>query len=272
MTPLFSICHTTARPNKWRGSYDSWIARAANSEQVEYVLCIDKRWGFGDTIQLESRHAAHKPNEAYPPELNIVVGNTGPKSCVSGWNTAAAASTGKIIILNADDMRPPQDWDEALRKVVIHATGIDPAKSTMLCDEEMVIHVSVGGEADKRGLIILQILSRARYKRLGYALYPEYDGMYSDNEFQEHAKLDGCYIDARHLRWRHYHPFNGFGLVDEVYNHQNRPESYESGRALFEKRKAEGFPAWKGPYLDERSVDINSILDSEQSYKRERHK
>jgi hypothetical protein len=238
MTPTFSLCHTSARPKHWKGSYDAWIARSANPELVEYVLCVDARWGFTEDIPELAEFAIG--------ERNVLVWNQGAKSCCSGWNTAAAASTGKILILNADDMRPPQDWDESLRKVVVNEFGIDPAKSNVACEEEFVIHVSVGGQADERGLIILQILSRGRYKRLGYALYPLYDGMYSDNEFQEHAKLDGCYIDARHLRWTHYHPFNGVGKMDEVYRHQNRPESYEAGLALFEKRKAEGFPAWIG--------------------------
>ena len=225
--PLFSIAHTTARPERWRASYDSWIARAVNPEQVEYILCCDEKWGFvpvtSDLVDwLNLRN-----------EKNALIWNEGPKSSTSGWNRAAVASTGGIIILNADDMRPPHGWDKDLLRAI---AGKDPLK------DEFVVHVACGGTADQRGLIILQILSRARYERLGYALFPLYESMYSDDEFTLSAQLDGCYIDARHLRWNHGHPFNNGGDLDEVYRHQNRPQAYETGRKLFEERRAAGFP------------------------------
>jgi hypothetical protein len=44
--PLFSICHTTARPDGWQRSRDLWRSRAMRPRTVEYVLCADARWGF----------------------------------------------------------------------------------------------------------------------------------------------------------------------------------------------------------------------------------
>ena len=44
--PLFSILHTSARPEKWRAVYDDWMAKCVHPEDVEYVLCVDPRWGF----------------------------------------------------------------------------------------------------------------------------------------------------------------------------------------------------------------------------------
>ena len=44
--PLFSVCHSTARPEGWQKAYREWIEKAAHPEQVEYVLCVDERWGF----------------------------------------------------------------------------------------------------------------------------------------------------------------------------------------------------------------------------------
>ena len=47
--------------------------------------------------------------------------------------------------------------------------------------------------------MVLQIMSRAYYSQRGYAMYPEYESMYADNDFTEHARHDGVVIDARHL-------------------------------------------------------------------------
>ena len=50
-TPLFSILHTSARPEAWRAVYDDWMSKAVHPENVEYVLCVDERWGFNaDTL------------------------------------------------------------------------------------------------------------------------------------------------------------------------------------------------------------------------------
>jgi hypothetical protein len=218
MTPMFSICHTTARPNRWGFSYGAWIAGAIGfgTDELEYVLCTDQRWGTFWTPERGIRHVI----------------NGGRQCSVDGWNAAAAASTGRVLILNADDFFPPANWDLELRRVIGSRNPLT---------DEFVIHVSTGNPRDK-DLISLGILSRARYERLGYALHPSYESVYSDDEFSEHAYKDGCVIDARHLVFEHRHPGMGKAADDAVYQWQNRREAYESGKANLERRRKEGFP------------------------------
>lgn len=226
--PRFSICHATARPEKWRAAYESWIQRAAHPKRVEYALCIDERWGFT---------FGSPPGSGPECLLSIdhwVVWNLGRKCCVDSWNTAAMHCTGDILILAADDLRPPDGWDKALNDVV----GSHDPKT-----EEFVVWARTGLKSEQRGLMTIQIFSRARYRRLGYALYPEYDGMYSDDEFGEHARQDGCVIDAPDLFFSHLHPTLGLGKEDDVYLWQNREEAHRLGREIFERRKKEGFTA-----------------------------
>jgi hypothetical protein len=72
--------------------------------------------------------------------------------------------------------------------------------------------------------------------------------VYCDTEFTEHAYRDGIVIDAKHLKFRHDNPYLGAGELDEVYKRENRDEAYSSGRELFERRIAVGFPPlpWRG--------------------------
>jgi hypothetical protein len=225
MTPTISICHTTARPGQWRASYDAWRLAATHPEQLEYVLCVEEARGF---------------NPSQPPLLtevaSKVIFNHGRQCTVDGWNTAAAQSTGKLIIMNSDDFRCPGRWDDLLLEAV--------AKAEKTLDDDFVIQTMSAKTAPDT--CILGILSRARYSRLGYVLYPEYISVYSDNEFTEHARADGVIVDATHLDFHHHHPATGEGQWDDVYAQSNRPEAYERGHALLERRRAMGFPPYEG--------------------------
>ena len=123
----------------------------------------------------------------------------------------------------------PKGWDQSLLEVVAGKTG------------EFVVHVSSGGPRDNT-LMAPQIMSRARYERLGYVFHPDYLSMYADDEFTEHAYSDGVVIEARHLLFPQSHPHHGTAEWDEVYTWENRPEAYEKGREVFERRKENG---WK---------------------------
>jgi hypothetical protein len=65
---------------------------------------------------------------------------------VANWNTAAALSTGEILLVIADDLTPPQGWDEQVEKL--------PAG-----DKEWACYVPDTVRSD--GLMCHPILSRA---------------------------------------------------------------------------------------------------------------
>jgi hypothetical protein len=243
---LFSICHTTARPEGWQESFGAWCARASRKWTsgewaLEYVLCVDRRWGFTPELVQDFKRLA---SSEYPDIVFRVVWNNARKCSVDGWNTAASASTGNILILNADDFYPPQDWDIELERVSCYGPGSNGYQP------EFVIHVSSGIEVhDEAGLMTLGIMSRALYERWGYALYPGYESVRSDDDFSDHAQFDGVVIDARHLVFEHRHPAwlrTNFKVVeigdcDQVYQHQNRDLSYAEGLRLLKARRANEF-------------------------------
>ena len=95
--PLFSILHTSARPDAWRKVYDDWITKAANPEDVEYVLCVDERWGFRRQPALSAVPVSGDPAIALEmweidrDGMNTLVWNEGRRCYVDGVNTAATA-------------------------------------------------------------------------------------------------------------------------------------------------------------------------------------
>ena len=136
-------------------------------------------------------------------------------------------------------MFPCERWDEELLKVyrqrVINGL-YDPH------GEIFVIETKSNTPVDEQGLMVVQIMSRARYESLGYALYPEYESMYADNDFTEQARKDGCVIDARHLVFEHRHPFFNTDIKHDMqYVHENDPKSYKLGEEILKRRRKEGF-------------------------------
>lgn len=234
MRPVFSICHPTARPAEWRAAYDLWISRATYPDQVEYVLCVDERWGFlagqsGELALMDER-----------PGLNRVTWNSGRKCMVDAANAACAASHGAVLIIGADDFEPLPGWDVALLEAIAKAPAhysSDALSRGLLMD--FAVHVLTGWY-DGPMASSVQIFSRARYERLGYAFHPTYESLYADDDFLEHAYADGAVIDARHITIRHNHGA-ARGETDAVYQHQNREESRRIGALLLQHRRRANF-------------------------------
>ena len=227
----FSILHTSARPDKWRAVYNAWIAAADNPSSVEYVLVIDRRWGFTE-LPIGARNSG----------IFTAVWNTGRKCYVDGVNIAAQYATGDVFIVNADDQFPCEHWDTELLNAIGQA-GLYPIPAVSGKPDEFVIEVSTGTPAEhERGILVMPILSRARYQKYGYVLYPAYESMYADNDFCELAQRDKAIIDARHLTFPHKHPiFDQSQPWDAAYEQQNRREAYALGQAILEKRRESNF-------------------------------
>jgi hypothetical protein len=222
--PKISVCHATARPNGWQESAAAWLKNAVGTwrEDLEYVLSYDPR-KFGAFLFpqsfLNGADVYQIPDDA--------------RLCsVDNWNHAVSKSTGKVIILNADDFFPPENWDEELLKEIPDL------------DAEFVVHVATGNpdQAWEDRLIPLGILSRTTLKRWGYALHPGYESMYSDVEMTERAYKEGIVIEARRLTFEHRHFTFGKAIKDDVYAWQNRQQAYEEGLMLLDQRRAAGFP------------------------------
>jgi O-methyltransferase len=235
--PLFSILHPSARPDKWRAVYDDWMSKCVDPSQVEYILCADNRWGFDAADQSLVDGFYGNPNA----ERFQTVWNTGRRCYVDAANTAAKVATGKILIVIADDQFACERWDRELSNA---PNGVSLSVSHRAnAGEGFVVEVSTGTPNEhERGIFVMPIVSRARYERLGYLFYPEYESMYADNDLCAHAMQDWCVINARHLMFPHRHPIADPQVQwDDAYNEQNRPESYFLGSRIFSERQARRF-------------------------------
>jgi len=228
----FSILHSSARPDRWKEVRDAWAASCDNPESVEYVLVCDRRWGFD---------ALPEHNEDWRRIKHMSVWNTGRRCYVDGVNIAAQYATGDVLIVIADDQFPCEHWDTELEKAIQKA--YDGMLSGWESRDHVVVEVNTGTTAEhERGIMVMPILSRARYEKLGYVFYPEYESMYADNDFCEMARRDGVVIDARHLTFPHEHPLMKPDLKwDAQYGAQNRKEAYALGLQILEKRRQNGF-------------------------------
>jgi SAM-dependent methyltransferase len=216
--PMFTIIHPTARPDKWASIYDAWRGAASDYGSVEYILVCDKRWGFNEL-----------PTFPATPSLRAIW-NTGRRCYVDAVNLGAQYATGDVLIVIADDQYPASDWDFHLAEALA-----DSGKE--------VIEVSTGTPAEhERGILVMPILTRARFERLGYVLYPQYESMFADNDFCEAARKDDQIADARHLLFPHRHPYFDKSVdSDAAYEAQNRPEAYARGGAVIQARRKANF-------------------------------
>lgn len=240
--PIFSLAYTSARPHIMAQVLELWNTRSA-LKQHEFVIALDE----GNSAGLE---AAKALAEKWP-NTKVVV-NTGQKTCVGGWNTAGAATTGKVIIAVADDFVPPQNWDQLL--LSLEPKGWE--------DGEHVIKVEDGYV---HNIFVLSILTRKRYERFGYIFYPKYLSLFCDTEFGEVATRDGVVIEANQLLFEHIHPDAFKRQRDGVDMTHASKERWNSGEMLFNFRRGQGFPVDDGPKAVKES-EAQSTLKPNESY------
>jgi hypothetical protein len=224
MTPFISVLHPTARgPKVWQESMRQWHENADHPENIEYIVCVD---GEDSTID------AFADAKTRWFEFQTVF-NKARRCSLDAYNTAAAFSSGELLVGNMDDLFAPLHWDTLL------LSAATPCHDAI--DKEHVLHCTTGSPRDNE-LFIPQILTRARYQRLGYMFHPSYITGYGDDEFTAHARFDGCVIDARHIRFEHKHPTLGTAETDPTYEHQNQAEWMTFGKKNFIRRLRAGFP------------------------------
>lgn len=235
--PLFSIIHPSARPDQWRTVYDAWMGACIDPSRFEYILVADERWGF-------NRNASKWMSDLWGDARFNPVWNDTPykhSGYVSSVNLGGAKASGQILIVVADDQFPCEKWDKAL----IHALTKPVNLPDYPANRDWVLEVSTETHPTHsdhdRGIMPMPILSRARYERLGYVFWPEYESMFADNDFCEHARQDGVVIEARHLVFPHKHWINGKREGDAADKAQNAAGAYTLGAEVFALRRARKF-------------------------------
>jgi len=215
----FSLCHATARFPGWKEAARAWFAKCDRPGNVEYILAVHES------------DAAKASEQEIPDFLrSIKLVNAGRNCSVDNWNAAARSALGDVLINIADDFFPCDHWDTKLLEVIPDLRA------------QAAVDVDTGPSSR---LLYFSIITRAYLDRLkkeyrydGF-FYPEYTSMYSDEEFTEIARHDRVVIAARQLFMEHRHPQFHKGQMDEVYERQNAPEHYRTGKAILMRRLGE---------------------------------
>jgi glycosyltransferase involved in cell wall biosynthesis len=206
--PMFSLCHATrGRTAQALECRDTWLSSASNPRGVEHIFAVDS--DDRECLQMSKQFVS-------------VVSQA--RTCVAAWNLAAERATGRILVQLSDDWRPVPGWDALLLAAIGDHKG------------EFVVAVSDGTRRDD--LLCMAILSRERLEKQGREMFsPEYESMYSDNEFSVRAFADGVVIDARdRITFTHLHPAFGNAANDATYAHTNAPDRYARGLETFKRR------------------------------------
>jgi glycosyltransferase involved in cell wall biosynthesis len=201
-----SLLHATrGRPAQaWRARMD-WLRSAANPDAIEHIFAID----IDDF-------------ESYPLANARCVITSHNSGCVGGWNVAAKASSGQILIQLSDDWKPFQGWDLA----IINSIG-DVTKPKVLA-------ISDGFRQDD--LLCMAIITRARFIEQGHFFHPEFFSMFSDNWFSYKALQDGVVIDAKkQIQFEHVHPAFGKAASDRTYERSNDNYHYLTGEGIYKR-------------------------------------
>ncbi len=202
-----TLLHATrGTPGRALETRQTWLDRANHPERVEHIFGIQADDDASVRGLMNFQHSVSVP----PPEW--------ASSSVANWNTAAALSSGEILIVIADDLTPPQGWDEQVEKL--------PAG-----DKEWACYVPDTVRQD--GLMCHPILSRALYNKRGYVFHPEYFGVFCDNDFTVRTQLECPILQVKGLEWNHDHPSNGTRVEDDVVRHQNSQAAYNYGASKF---------------------------------------
>lgn len=207
-TPKITLVHATrGRPQlAWQRRYQ-WLSLAQKPLEIQWIFAVD-----------------HDEKVDYTPHQAI---RCNPGGIINAWNEGAKHAKGDVIIQMSDDWSPCKHWDT----LILNAIGDTKA--------DRVLAVSDGLRQDK--LLCMAILTQNRLNKQGYMFHPDYqtsDGIYSDNEFTERAYADGVVIEAKDIQFKHENPLFTKGNADEQLKNHNKPEFYDKGKTIYDRRKA----------------------------------
>lgn len=214
---MISLIHPSReRAEKAWVNFNNWLSKKGT--HVEHILSIDK-----DDPDF-NKYIFHFQTGGIIN--NVVTGFN--KSVVDATNLAAKQTSGDIIIYLSDDFDCPENWGPLVLK---EFEGIEGPCLLKVDDCLQGFHVPV---------LTIPIMNRALYERLGYFWHPEYKSMFVDEDLYQVCKKNGWLKLAPHLKFPHNHVSVGKAQDDETY--RRSAANWDQGKALFARRKAEGFP------------------------------
>jgi hypothetical protein len=215
---VISLIHATrGRPAQATQARNNWLNLAADAAHVQHLFCVDADDAASVRMARQYEHVV-----------------SDGQSCVAAWNLGAAFASGDLLVQLSDDWIPVPGWDAKL------LAAISRAGKTL--SDQLVVAVGDGTRTDD--LLCMAICTRARMAEQdgGDLFSPEYESVFSDNEFSHRAWRDGVVIDARkEIVFEHQHPAFGKAAMDETYAHNNKRERYKRGEATFRQSNPDAF-------------------------------
>lgn len=207
MKHTISVLHATyQRPGGTSEIRHAWISTAHDPSRVQFIVAMDE-----DDLNAIAETTGD-PDRVISPASETV-------TAVRNWNAAASMATGDLLATAADDLYPPQNWD----RFVDEAVGpLDPNKTAF------ALKVSDSLDTDDT-LLRHPIVSRSYYDRFGL-FWPEYSGVYCDQDLTLTAYWRAFTVDCRTARFDHRHPT--LQAVERTVSHRRINERAEYDRGL----------------------------------------
>lgn len=214
---MISIIHPTRRLTKAMKCMTKWIGLADNPKDIEYILSIDA----DDNTELYL--AILEAARAYVKRFQIVIENN--ENVVQAMNEGARAATGDILVCISDDFVCPQGWDSII-------------KANINIEKEEALKINDGISKITDMILTMPILTKKLYNTLGYVYYPEYIGMFADNDLAELCEKMGV-LKKMDVLFKHEHWLTNHYKKDAVNERHHNNTSLAQGSSLLRRRRKE---------------------------------
>lgn len=214
----FTLIHPSrGRPHRAFNAMLKWVANC--SSPVQYILSLDR----DDSARPEYYTRYLK----MPTHIEGKIIENDNRNLVDAIHKAIPLITGDCIISISDDFDCPAGWDTHLEKIIAGK-------------ESYAIRVQNTIVKARDQIITLPILSKSVIDRLGYIYYPEYTGMFADNDLYEVCERLGVVISS-FIVFPHNHWVNKKATRDATYNRHNTTASWNHGKNLLTERRKRNF-------------------------------
>lgn len=213
----FTLIHPSrGRPRQAFNTFVKWVTNATS--EIQYILSIDS-----DDKDKELYRTFF--NQLAPFEVTIIENEN--RNLVSAINRAIPLVKNECVISLSDDFDIPFHWDRELEKVIGDR-------------KEYAVRVQDTIVKPDNPIMTLPIISKTVLDKLGYIYYPEYTGMWADNDLYEVCDKLGVIIHSP-LIFPHNHWVNGKAKRDATYDRHNSNEGYALGEKIIARRRKENF-------------------------------
>jgi hypothetical protein len=227
MSIKISLLHMSRqRPELAYKCFTEWIDKCSDTSNIEYILALDD-----DDPTLQEYTKLFETESSH-----LIVAISGSRNCVEAINEAAQwiSPTSELLISVSDDMGCFENWDVEIMKCLDGKDNFNEPAFIGVCD----------GIREYGVVLVYYIANRAYYNKFGYVLYPEYDGVFADNDMHQMAHASGFLIHAPHLLFQHRHWTTGLTKRDALSNKNDfngNPQGWSRNQNIYQERAKRNF-------------------------------